>query len=188
MLQFEEGAIPVERRPALQQTRPDLEPFQTVVIAPSLVDLDAVQVELLLVPAADDIQPRASMRHVVDGGDRLGTKGGGDQRHVHGREDGDLLRQRAQGGAVGQGFVGFAVDVGLALIAAPLRHGQDELDASVIGDAGHRHDVVPIGLPAFGRQAQGQPAVAVGAEDAKFEAVGTEQGVAGSGVVHGGPR
>ena len=60
-LQLEELAVPVELRPALEQLRPDLPPFEAVLVAPVLVDGDAVQVELLLVPAADDVEAGAAV-------------------------------------------------------------------------------------------------------------------------------
>src|SRR6185437_6568603 len=101
-----------------------------------------------------------------------------------GGENGDLLRYGTQRGAVGERLEGAAIDVGLALVAAPFRHRQDELHAGVIGDPGHRHDVVPVGSPSLGCEAHGQAAVAVRAEDAQLESVRPEQRVSAAGVVH----
>ena len=113
--QIEEFAVPVELRPALQQPRPDLEPLQPVVVAALLVDRHAVQVELLLVPAADDVEAGAAMRHMIDRGDRLGAERRRHQRHMHGGEDRDALRQRAKRRAMRQRLERAAVDIGLAL-------------------------------------------------------------------------
>ena len=75
---------------------------------------------------------------------RLGGERRRHQRHVDGREYADLLGQRADGGAVRHGLERLAVDVGLALVAAPLRDRQDELHAGAIGDLAHGGDVVPV--------------------------------------------
>ena len=58
---------------------------------------DAVQVGFLLVPAADDVEPGAPVRDVIDGRDRLGRERRRDQRHMDGREHADLLGERSDG-------------------------------------------------------------------------------------------
>ena len=60
-LQVEEPPVPVEFRPAGQQTRPDLEPFQAVFVTAFRIDVHAVQIELVLVPAANDVQAGAAV-------------------------------------------------------------------------------------------------------------------------------
>src|SRR5271165_1320029 len=117
---MKEFAIPIEFRPALQQERPDAKPFQPVLVAAVLIDGDAVQVELLLVPAADNVEAGSAVRDMIDGGDRLGAERRRNQRYVHGGEDRDALRQRTEGGAMRECLERTAIDVGLALEAAPL--------------------------------------------------------------------
>ena len=85
---------------------------------------------------------------------------------------------------MGQGFEGFAIDVGLALVAAPFRHRENKFDPGIVGDAGHGGDVVPVGFPPFGCEAHGQPAVAIGAENPQLEPVHPEQWIICSGFVH----
>ena len=148
-----------------------------MIIAGFRVDGDAVQVELGLVPAADDVETGAAVGDMVDRGDRLGRERRGDQRDMHGGEYGDPFGYRTERGAMGQGLERAAVDVGLALVAAPFRHRQNEFQPGIVGDPGHGDDIVPFRLPAFGREAHGQAAIAVGAEDTKLEAVAAEQRV-----------
>jgi hypothetical protein len=181
---MKEFTVPVEFGAALQQARPDTEPFQSMLVAAVLVDRDAVQVEFFLVPAADDVEAGSAVGDVVDGGDRLSGERRRYQRHMNGREDRDASGQRAECSAMGQRFEGTAVDVGLSLEAAPFCHWQDEFDPGFVGDVRHCDDVVPVRAPAFGGKAHRQSAVAVGAEDAEFEAVRSEEGVVGAGWVH----
>src|SRR5262249_23548369 len=102
--QLEEAAVPVELWTALEHARPHLVPLQSVIVARVLLDLDAVQVEFLLVPTADDVKPGAPVRDVIDGGNGLGRERGRDQRDVDGREYTNLSRQRPDGRAVRHGL------------------------------------------------------------------------------------
>ena len=117
------------------------------------------------------------MAHVINGCNRLGAKGGGDDRHMHGGKDRDTLRDGGKGRAMRQGFKGLAIDIRIALIAAPFRNRQNEFKAGRIGDLRHRRNVIPIGLPAFRRAAHGQAAIAIGAENAELEFIRAEKRV-----------
>ena len=83
---MKELAVPVELGPALEQARPDAEPFQSVFVAAVLVDGDAVQIEFFLIPTADDIEPGAAVRDMIDGGDRLGAECRGNERDDSAKE------------------------------------------------------------------------------------------------------
>ena len=67
--QLVEFAVPVERRTALQKLGVDPEPFESVVVPALRIDGDAMHIELVLVPAAHDVEAGAAMRHVIDGCD-----------------------------------------------------------------------------------------------------------------------
>ena len=175
--QLVEFAVPIERRTALQQLGVDLEPFEPLVVAALRIDGDAVHVEFVLVPAAHDVEAGAAVRHMVDGGDRLGDEGRRRQGHMDGREQADALGHRADGGAVRHGLERAPEIVGFAAEAAPFRHRQDEIDAGLVRhDAGLDH-VVPLASPAFRRLADGEAAVAIGIEQAELELVRAEDGV-----------
>jgi hypothetical protein len=156
-----------------------------VVVSGVLIDLDAVQVEFLLVPAADDVEPGSSMGDVIDGRNRLGSERRRHQRHVDGREYANVPGQGSDGCAVRHGLERLAVDVGLALVAAPLRDRQDEFHAGSIGDLAHGDDVVPVSGPALGRQAHREAAIAIGAEYAELELVGTPHWIGRRRLRHG---
>src|ERR1700733_15694281 len=98
---MKEFTVPVEFGAALQQARPDTEPFQSMLVAAVLVDRDAVQVEFFLVPAADDVEAGSAVGDVVDGGDRLSGERRRYQRHMHGGEGRDASGRRAEARAGG---------------------------------------------------------------------------------------
>ena len=198
ILELEEFPIPIEFRPARQHFGPDAEPFQTMLIALILLNGDAVQIKFRLIPAADDIEPRAPTAHVINRRNRLGAEGGGDDRHMHGGKDRDALCNGCKGRTMRQRFKGFAIDIRIPLIATPFRDRKDEFNAGRIGDLRHRRNVSPIGLPAFRRAAHGQAAIAIGAENTELEFIRAEKrvlrprilfhGVSSSGSVCGAGR
>ena len=54
-----------------------------------------MDVELVAIPAADDVQADAAVADVIDGGDRLGGEGRRGDRHMGGDEDADPLGEAA---------------------------------------------------------------------------------------------
>ena len=96
-LQLVELAVVVERRIGRVDAVHDLEPFEPLRVA-LLDQLEPEHAELFRIPAAHDVQAGAPVRHVIDGGQRLGGEHRMHHRHVHGREHRDVLalRRRAR--------------------------------------------------------------------------------------------
>src|SRR5688572_29402229 len=89
--QLVELAVPVEERAALEQLRENPVPFEALIIATVRIDGDSMHVEVVLIPAAYDVEPRAPVGHMIDGRDRFGYESRCDQWHVDGGEEADLL-------------------------------------------------------------------------------------------------
>ena len=175
--QFVKAAIPVEFRPALQKLAQDLEPFKPLLITLVAINGDAMDVELVLVPAADDVEAGAPMGHMVEGRQRLGRESGAEQRRMHRDEQADPLGQGAYGCAMAEGLERVTKHIRLAAKALPLGHRQNEIDTSLIRHEADRDQIVPPGAPALGGFGDGEAAIAVGVEKAELEPIGAQHGI-----------
>ena len=156
-----------------------IEPFLRIGIAGFVIvgQAQAKRLVFRLVPARDDVQARAAMADLVDGGDLLGHDdrmvGGG----VDGGEDGDVLRRGQQACGPGHRLQHAAVEIGLAAIADPARDRQHEVDPGRVQHLRQLQVVVPAVVPARGDLCGGHPRRAVGREGAKAKPVAREHRV-----------
>jgi hypothetical protein len=80
---------------AADQSAKDFEPFVALIVAGLVIQhVDAEHRELVLTPAADDVETGAAVADVVDRGDGLGGKYRMDERHVHGDKNRDAMGER----------------------------------------------------------------------------------------------
>ncbi len=86
-------------------------------------------VELGLVGAGHDVQPSPAAGYMVQGGDHLGDHRGVVQQGVGGGPDLHLLGRLGDAGHHGDGLHRRAPVIRLAAEAAPLAHGEDEIQA-----------------------------------------------------------
>ena len=94
VLQRVVGAVMVEGLVRGVEPLDDLQPLGGLVVA-LLDQRHAEHAELLRIPAADDVEARAALADVIDGGQRLGRVERMHQRHMHGHEQADLLGRSA---------------------------------------------------------------------------------------------
>src|SRR5439155_19111711 len=87
----------VERLLLGPHAREDLEPLAAARVAVVVrILLEPEHVELVLVPAADDVEAEAALTDVVGGHDLLRRQDRWKDRHVDGAEDGEVPRRGEQ--------------------------------------------------------------------------------------------
>src|SRR5438093_11687013 len=135
--------------------------------------------ELVLVPAADDVHAEASLANVVPRGHLLGRHEGMMQGNVDRAEHVEAPRRGQQATRPGNRFEAGPVGVGLASVALPPRDGHHALDPDLIRHLRQLEVVLPARLPALGERGIRSPARAIGAEEPEPEAIAVhENGIA----------
>src|SRR5436309_2158949 len=135
--------------------------------------------ELVLVPAADDVHAEASLANVVRRGHLLGRHEGMMQGNVDRAEHVEAPRRGQQATRPGNRFETGPVGVGLASVALPPRDGHHALDPDLVRHLRQLEVVLPARLPALGERGIRSPARAIGAEEPEPEAIAVhENGIA----------
>ncbi len=171
LLQIEEAARIVERLRLGPAARHDVDPFLAQHVAVVVrAEVDAEHVELFLVPAADDVEAEAPLADMVGGHHLLRRDDGVDRGDVHRAERHDPARRGEKARRPGEGLEARPVMVGGPAIAFPAPERQHEVEPGVVGHAGEGEVVPPARLPPLGENRGGEPAGAVGAEQAERKA------------------
>ena len=136
-----------------------------------IAERNAEHAELVLVPAANDIQSEAAIADMIAGGDLLGGEDRIDQSHMQGGKGDDVFGRRQQPAGPNQGFERRAVMIGLAAIAGPAAKGQHELKPRRVGHLRDLDIVFPSRLPTLRHRRAGNAAGTVGGKYADLELV-----------------
>src|SRR5438552_8638694 len=135
--------------------------------------------ELVLVPATDDVHAEASLANVVPCGHLLGRHEGMMQGNVDRAEHVEAPRRGQQATRPGNRFEAGPVGVGLASVALPPRDGHHALDPDLVRHLRQPAVVLPARLPALGERGIRSPTRAIGAEEPEPEAIAVhENGIA----------
>src|SRR5262249_9074971 len=152
-----------------------VEPFLAIGIAVVMLALcNAEHVELVLVPAADDVDAEAAAAHLVDGDELLGREYRMDQRRVNGAKDAERLRMRQESAGPGDGLETQAFEIGGTTIAAPASDRQHEIDAGGIGHLRELEIVFPGAGPALGNLCRGAAGGAIAAKKPELQLMRAE--------------
>src|SRR6266446_1484558 len=127
--------------------------------------------ELVLVPATDDVHAEASPANVVPRSHLLGRHEGMMQGNVDRAEHVQAPRRGQQATRPGNRFEAGPVGVGLASVALPPRDGHHALDPDLVRHLREPEVVLPARLPALGERGIRSPARAIGAEEPEPEAI-----------------
>src|SRR2546425_5429691 len=127
--------------------------------------------ELVLVPATDDVHAEASPANVVPRGHLLGRHERMMQGNVDRAEHVQAPRRGQQATRPGNRFEAGPVGVGLASVALPPRDGHHALDPDLVRHLRQPEVVLPARLPALGERGIRSPARAIGAEEPEPEAI-----------------
>src|SRR5581483_2561248 len=151
----------------------DVEPLLAVLVALVVRELLlAEHLELVLVPAADEVEPEPAAGEEVDGRHLLGRDDRVDHRRVDRPEDGAARRVREHPGRPRDRLERGAVEVGGAAVAAPATDREDELESRLVDEPGDGEVVLPGRLPRARRGRDREAAAAVRGEEAELQPVG----------------
>ena len=127
---IEKVALPIEFWTTFQELRVNLEPLDAPIIATLAIQRDAVQLELVRISSAYDVESRPAVTCMIDRGNRLRRKRRRDKRYVRGHEDADVFGQRAERRSLGERLEGTSPHVGLAAETVPFCDRQQEFHAT----------------------------------------------------------
>src|SRR5262245_5696846 len=127
--------------------------------------------ELVLVPATDDVDAEAALANVVRRGHLLGGNERMVQWHVHGAKYIHVLRCGQQATGPGNRFKAGAIGVRLTPIALPACDGDHALDPDLICQLRQSDVVLPTGIPVLGKGRIGSAARTIGSKEPQLEGV-----------------
>ena len=162
-------AVEIDRRLAVVGLDDDVDPFLRLHIG-ILHQRHTEHVELVRVPAANDVQAGAPVTDMVHRRQRLGRIERMQQRHMDRHEQRDALGQRSETSRPGKGLERPFPHLGRAAIAAPARDRQEEIHPGAVGNPAGRNDVVPFRLPGLRHGRKRQAAFGIGGKNAQLEA------------------
>ena len=172
--------------PGLRPERPhDVPPLlrHRVAVVVVLRQVDAHRVVLRLVPAGDDVEPRAATADLVDGRHRLRRHDGVVERGVDRRERDHALGVREDAGRERDGVEDALVEVRLAAVADPAGDREHEVDARGVAQLREPQVVVPGRLPAILDLRHGHAGRAVRRERAELQVLAVEQALRQRGLL-----
>ena len=160
----------------------EIEPLGRIFVAVIVrAHVRAEHVELVLEPAAHDVEREPAIGDMIDGGRHLRHHQRMNQRHVAGRKHRDIVRQRAERGRPGEAFEGRAVEVRRAAVAAPTADRKQRFHAGSVDRLRDLHRVGPVELPGFRHGGDGGAMAAIESHDPELHPVAAKQ--TGSGRV-----
>ena len=167
----------------------EIEPFGGIFVAVVVrAHVGAEHVELVLEPAAHDVEREAPVGDVIDGRRHLRDHQRMNQRHVDGGEHRAIVRHRADRRRPGEALERAIVEVRRAAVTLPAPDRQKRLHAGAIDRLGDVASVGPVELPGFRDGGDGRAMAAIERHDAELHAVAAEQPragrVVGCGRVH----
>ena len=138
--------------------------------------LEPEHIELILVPAADDVEAEAAAADVIGRDDLLRREHRRKERHMHGAEHGEACGGGQQAARPGDSLERAALEIGRAAIALPAPDRHHAFDAGRVRHLSEPDILIKGVLPALRHLGSGAAARAVGAEDGKLEPIAAEHG------------
>ncbi len=180
------GAVVVEFGFRLPDGTDEVEPFGGVDIAFIVLAPGGTKhLKFVLVPAADEVESKATAGDMVDGGALFGGRHRVYEGHMTVTEHTAVGGEGADGCRPSEGFEGAMVEVGSAAIAFPAGYEEKDFEAGAVGLLDDVDGVGPGHMPGAGGSGDGRTVAAVEGHDIEFHAIVIEQGVALGCGVHG---
>src|SRR5438034_8703557 len=170
------GSVVIEAGLSGPDPLDDGPPFFALGVAGVVLLLGPAEpVELVLVPAADDVHAEAPAADVIAGGHLLGRDERVMQGNMNRAEHVQTPGGRQEAAGPGDRLEAGSVGVGLAPVALPARDGHHALDPDRVRHLRQLEIVLPAGVPALGKRGVGSPARAIGAEEPEAKSIAVHQ-------------
>jgi hypothetical protein len=132
----------------------------------------AEHVELALIPSGHDVEAGTAAAGMIDRHQRLCRKHRMHDRHVHRREDRDLLGDRPKCGCKCECLEAMGANIEFAAKSLPARDRQDEFEAGPVDHFRDSRDIWPARLPSLRHLGDRNSTVGVEREQAELQPVG----------------
>ena len=161
----------------------ELQPFGGILVTVVVrAYVGTEHVELVLEPAAHDIERESPVGDVIDGRRHLRHHQWMHQRYVAGGEHGDVFGQRAECCGPGEGLERGTVKIRRSAVAAPAPDRQQRLHAGTVDRLRDIDCIGPIELPGLWHCRDGRAMTAIERHDAELHVIAAKQSRAGGRV------